>query len=93
MSRNYKKELRFWKKHYIFIKKSRKKERNHKAKIKKKKAKKHGETVQAMNKDITIHLLLLKDEKNITEGTTDYLTKVMNFNQNLPPKLKLNVEK
>ena len=75
------------------VKKAEKKERNHKAKLKKKKAKKHGETVQAMNKAVTIHLLLLKDEKNSAEGTTDDLTKAMSLHQGLPPKLKLKVEK
>jgi len=46
-----------------------------------------------MNKAETIHLLLLKDEKNSAEGTTDDHTKVMNFHKCLPPKLKLKVEK
>ena len=44
-----------------------------------------------MDKDVTIHLLLLKDEKYIAEGATDYLTKAMTIHQGLPPKLKLNV--
>ena len=46
-----------------------------------------------MDKDVTIHLLLLKEEKYIEEGTTDYLNKAMSIHQGLPPKLKLNVEK
>ena len=63
----------------LSIKKAEKSEIKHRAKIKKKKAKKHGETVQAMDKAVTIHLLLLKDEKYIAEGTTDYLTKAMSI--------------
>ena len=46
-----------------------------------------------MNKVVTIHLLLLKDEKNTAEGTTDDLTKAMSLHQGLSPKLKLKVEK
>ena len=45
-----------------------------------------------MDKAVTIHLLLLKDEKYLAEGTTDYLTKTMSIHQGLPHKLKLNVE-
>ena len=77
----------------LSIKKAEKSEIKHKAIIKKKKAKKQGETVQAIDKAATIHLFLLKDEKCITEGTTDYLIKVMSIHQGLPPKIKLNVEK
>ena len=58
-----------------------------------KKAKKYRETVQAMDKAVTIHLLLLKDEKYIAKGITDYLNKAMSIHQGVPPKLKLNVEK
>ena len=43
------------------------------------------EIVQSMN--ITIHLFLLKDEKNISEGTKDNLTKAMCLHQGLPLKL------
>ena len=46
-----------------------------------------------MDKTVTIYLLLLKDEKCIAEGTTEYLIKAMSIHQGLPPKLKLNVEK
>ena len=63
------------------------------AKIKKKKEKKYWETAKAMDKAVTIYILLLKDEKYIAEGITNYLTKAMSIHQGLPPKLKLNVEK
>ncbi len=41
-----------------------------------------------MDKAVIIHLLLLKDEKYIAEGTTDYLTRAMNIHQGLPLNLK-----
>lgn len=42
--------------------------RKQQAKSKKKKLKKHQKTVQAMNKGVTIHLLLIKDKHMIEEG-------------------------
>ena len=45
--------------------------RKQQAKIKKKKLKKHQKTVQAMNKAVTIHLLLIKDEHMIEEGNQE----------------------
>ena len=47
-------------------KKAEEQKRKHQAKIKKKKQKKHQETIQAMNKAVTIHLLLIK-EKHMTD--------------------------
>ena len=69
--------------------------RKHQAKIKKKKQKKHQETVQAMNKAVTIHLLLLKNEHMIEEGYAEpkHLLKAMEFHQSLPNKLQTRVEK
>ena len=69
--------------------------RKHQAKIKKKKQKKHQETVQAMNKAVTIHLLLLKNEHMIEEGYAEskHLLKAMEFHQSLQNKLQTRVEK
>ena len=57
--------------------------------------KKHQKTVQAMNKAVTIHLLLIKDEHMIEEGNQEpkYLTEAMEFHQSLPKNLKTSVEK
>ena len=69
--------------------------RKHQAKIKKKKQKKHQETVQAMNKAVTIHLLLLQNEHMIEEGYAEpkHSLKAMEFHQSLPNKLQTRVEK
>ena len=69
--------------------------RKHQAKIKKKKQKKHQETVQAMNKAVTIHLLLLKNEHMIEEGYAEpkHLLKATEFHQSLPNKLQTRIEK
>ena len=67
--------------------------RKQQAKAKKKKLKKHRKIVQAMNKAVTIHLLLIKDEHMIEEGNQEpkYLTKAMELNQSLPKNLKTSV--
>ena len=59
-------------------------ERKHQAKIKKKKQKKHQETVQAMNKAVTNHLLLLKNEHMIEEEYAE--TKTPTQSNGVPPK-------
>ena len=64
-----------------------------KQKVKKQK-KKHLQVIKAMNKAVSIKLLLDKDEeKGLQEGTPKYLTQAMTLHKNLGPKERILLEK
>ena len=64
-----------------------------KQKVKKQK-KKHLQVIKAMNKAVSIKLLLDKDEvKGLQEGTPKYLTQAMTLHKNLEPKERILLEK
>ena len=60
----------------------------------KKQKKKHLQVIKAMNKAVSIKLLLDKDEvKGLQEGTPKYLTQAMTLHKNLEPKERILLEK
>ena len=55
---------------------------------------KHLQVIKAMNKAVSIKLLLDKDEvKGLQEGTPKYLTQAMTLHQNLKLKERILLEK
>ena len=59
-----------------------------------KRKEKHLQVIKAMNKAVSIKLLLDKDEvEGLQEGTPNYLTQAMTLHQNLKPKERILLEK
>ena len=76
-----------------------KKNRNKREKrIKKKKQKKQKKNylkkIQAMNKAVSIKLILNQDEDiGLIQGTTKYISQAMSLHKSLPPKERILLEK
>ena len=69
---------------HIQKKNSLKRQRKIEKQKEKKRKEKHLQVIKAMNKAVSIKLLLDKDEvKGLQEGTAKYLTQVMTLHQNL----------
>ncbi len=79
---------------HIQKKNSLKRQRKIEKQKEKKRKEKHLQVIKAMNKAVSIKLLLDKDEvKGLQEGTPKYLTQAMTLHQNLKLKERILLEK
>ena len=79
---------------HIKKKNSLKRQRKIEKQKEKKRKEKHLQVIKAMNKAVSIKLLLDKDEvEGLQEGTPKYLTQAMTLHQNLKPKERILLEK